>query len=186
MSTAYEPPDLPAGAGESLYVELPGLASQKLSQESSQTDTVANQMAVALNRASLLLIYDFESSVHRDRGLSWAAYRVLFTLWVLGPLTPQWAAEAAGMSRSAVSNLTKVLVGKGLVAQQDSREDRRSKILNLTGEGQNYMETVFPAQNMVESEWAEALTPIERGLFISLLEKLLNGPRATRLRSQRG
>lgn len=186
MSTASDDPDLAADSEESLYARLPALASEKLARERPETDTVANQMAVALNRASLLLIYDFESSVHRDRGLSWAAYRVLFTLWIIGPLPPQGAAEAAGMSRSAVSNLTKALVRQGLVVQQDSPEDGRSKILNLTDEGRDHLNDVFPAQNLVESEWAEALTPIERQLFISLLEKLLNGPRATRLRTQRG
>jgi DNA-binding MarR family transcriptional regulator len=186
MSTASESPDPPAVSGMSLYARLPALASEKLARERPGTDTVANQMAVALNRASQLLIYDFESSVHRDRGLSWAAYRVLFTLWIIGPLTPQSTAEAAGMSRSAVSNLTKTLVREGLIAQQDSPEDGRSKILTLTGEGASHLEDVFPSQNQVESEWADALTPIEQGLFVSLLEKLLNGSRATRIRTQRG
>src|SRR5699024_7819170 len=144
----------------------------------------ANSLTVAINRVSALLTYDFDANVHHPRGSSWASYRVLFVLWLAGPLPPQRAGEIIGMGKSAVSNLTKALANKGLIAQAPSSTDRRSKLLSLTLEGERYLEDIFQEQNRIESLWTSTLSEAEQHILFMLLNKLLEGPQALKIREQ--
>lgn len=167
------------------YRTFADFASHEVAKRIPAADTTANKMSVAINRVSHLLTYDYDSTVHRPEGSSWAAYRVMFAIWLAGPLTPAYAAELIGMGKSAISNLMKPLVSQGYITQEASSEDRRSKLLRLTEEGESYITSIFLKQNQRESEWAQTLTPIEQDLLISLLNKLLAGNRAEEVRQQR-
>lgn len=167
------------------YRNFADFASAKVASLVPGSDQTANRLSVALNRVSHLLTYDFDATVHRPEESSWAAYRVLFVIWLAGPLTPVRVAELTGMGKSAISNLLKPLLKQGYVIQEASAEDRRSKLLTLTPEGTEYINKVFPRQNDLEARWAESLTSIEKDLLISLLNKLLNSPRAEEVREQR-
>ncbi|BAU94368.1 MarR family transcriptional regulator [Corynebacterium suranareeae] len=167
------------------YRNFAEFASSKVAELVPHSDPTANQLSVALNRVSHLLTYDFDATVHRPEESSWAAYRVIFVVWLAGPLTPARAAELTGMGKSAISNLLKPLLKQGYVTQEASAEDRRSKLLILTPKGEEYINKVFPLQNDLETQWSSSLTAIERDLLISLLNKLLNGKRAEEVREQR-
>lgn len=150
-----------------------------------EAHTSSNGLAVAINRVSALLTYDFDANVHHPRGSSWASYRVLFVLWLAGPLPPHKAGEVIGMGKSAVSNLTKALTSKELITQTPSPSDRRSKLLSLTEKGAEYIEQTFRAQNHVEWLWASSLSETEQQILITLLNKLLESREALRIRDQR-
>jgi DNA-binding MarR family transcriptional regulator len=120
-------------------------------------DVEAMRMVLLLHRVTNVLVYDLESTVHRPGGWSWAAFRSLFTLWVSGPLESSRLAELSGMSRQAVSALTKTLEADGLVQRERAADDGRSVILSLTGVGQERLETVYRGHNAREVEWAGAL-----------------------------
>lgn len=167
------------------YRNFADFASSKVANLIPSSNPTANRLSVALNRVSHLLTYDFDATVHRPEGSSWAAYRVIFVVWLAGPLTPLQAAELTGMGKSAISNLLKPLLKQGYITQEASAEDRRSKLLTLTPLGEEYINKVFPLQNDLETEWSNSLTPIEQDLLISLLNKLLNGARAEEVREQR-
>ena len=156
------------------YWQFAQAAATRISQDFPDSSVTANRMFVTLFRASSSVVYDFESSIHRPAGGTWASYRMLFALWVAGPMTPHRAAELMGMSRAAVSNLAGNLEGKGLLSKQASDEDGRSLILHLTDAGLNKIHDVFAQQNARETEWSQALTEQERELFISLLDKIMN------------
>lgn len=47
---------------------------------STGTDPDATRLLLSLNRASGVVTYDLEASIHRPRGRSWAAYRLMFVL----------------------------------------------------------------------------------------------------------
>jgi hypothetical protein len=49
-------------------------------------DTDAMRMILMLYRLTNAVVYDLESSVHRQRGWSWAGFRLQFVLWISGPL----------------------------------------------------------------------------------------------------
>ncbi|GAA0980094.1 MarR family transcriptional regulator [Acrocarpospora macrocephala] len=160
------------------------LANRKLATEYGFAHQLATQVLITLNRASDLVTYDLEASVHRPRGRSWSAFRLLFVIWLAGPMEPSTAARLTGMSRAAVSNLTKTLIGDGLLARTAAERDGRSVTLSLTDAGQAEMVDVFREHNEREFEWADALTEAEQRTLISLLDKLITAERAIEVRGR--
>ena len=51
------------------------------------------RLVLTLHRVTTALVYDLESTVHRPRGWSWSGFRVLFVLWLGGPLVAKRVAE---------------------------------------------------------------------------------------------
>ena len=133
----------------------------------------ANQAILSLNRAAGAITYDLESTIHRPRHGSWAAYTLLFVLWNAGPLPSHRLAELSNMSRAAVSNMTKSLLAKGLVEKRPHSRDGRAITLHLTAAGTQAIEETFAKEISREFEWMSALTDIEQQLLIQLLDKLI-------------
>lgn len=75
------------------------LANKRLATEHGFRDQLATEVLLTLNRASNVVTYDLESSIHRPRGWSWSSFRLLFVTWLAGPIEPKAAAELTGMSR---------------------------------------------------------------------------------------
>ena len=135
-------------------------------------DREAMTMVLLLHRVTNAVVYDLESTVHRPAGWSWSAFRAVFTLWISGPLEPSKLADASGMSRQAVSSLTKTLEQDGLLERRSAAHDARSVVLTLTRAGADRIERVFVEHNRRETEWAAALDPDERATLTRLLAKL--------------
>ncbi|TVT21392.1 MarR family winged helix-turn-helix transcriptional regulator [Amycolatopsis cynarae] len=152
------------------FVEL---ANTRLAGEFGFRHQLATEVLLTLNRASNIVTYDLEASVHRPRGRSWSGFRLLFVTWLAGPLEAKKAAELTGMSRAAVSNLTKTLVAEGMLERAPGEHDGRSVLLSLTERGRREMLEVFRAQNEREHEWASVLTETEQRILIMLLDKLI-------------
>ncbi|TDB83775.1 MarR family transcriptional regulator [Actinomadura sp. KC216] len=164
------------GTGEQLdFWSFVDLAGHRLADEFGFPHRLATRLLLTLNRASAIVTYDLESTVHRPRGHSWAAFRLLFVTWLAGPLEPGRAATLAGMSRAAVSNLAKTLVADGMLARTPGARDGRSVILSLTDDGRRAMLDIFAAQNERERQWADVLTETEQRMLIMLLDKLIAG-----------
>jgi DNA-binding MarR family transcriptional regulator len=151
------------------------LAGRRLSEEFGFPHPLATRLLLTLNRASAIVTYDLESTVHRPRGRSWAGFRLLFVTWLAGPLEPGRAATLAGMSRAAVSNLAKTLIADGMLERTPGERDGRSVILSLTEHGHRAMLDVFAGQNERERQWAGVLTETEQRMLIMLLDKLIDG-----------
>ncbi|WP_051300716.1 MarR family winged helix-turn-helix transcriptional regulator [Actinomadura rifamycini] len=170
------PADGPAGAaGELDFWSFVDLAGGRLAEEFGFPHRLATRLLLTLNRASAIVTYDLESTVHRPRGHSWAAFRLLFVTWLAGPLEPGRAAALAGMSRAAVSNLAKTLVADGMLERARGARDGRSVILSLTERGRAAMLEIFAAQHAREKQWADVLTETEQQMLVMLLDKLIEG-----------
>lgn len=152
------------------FVEV---ASRRLATEYGFEHQLATEVLLNLNRASNIVTYDLEATVHRPRGRSWSGFRLLFVIWLAGPLESKAAATLTGMSRAAVSNLTKSLVASGMLHRAQAEHDGRSVNLSLTTEGRAEMVSVFREHNEREHEWASALTEAEQRVLIMLLGKLI-------------
>ncbi|QGK69187.1 MarR family transcriptional regulator [Allosaccharopolyspora coralli] len=135
-------------------------------------DRAAMTMVLLLHRVANTVVYDLESTVHRPAGWSWSAFRLVFTLWASGPQESSRAAELTGMSRAAVSSLSKTLSASGLVRSTPADRDRRAVVLSLTDEGTERLESTFQAHNAREAEWAGLLTADEVATLNVLLTKL--------------
>lgn len=140
--------------------ELPGI------------DPLAMRLVLTLHRAANMLVYDLESTVHRPRGWSWPGFRVLFVIWLTGPLEAKQVAELSGMSRAAVSALVATLGRDGLVVKERSPLDGRAVHLSLTEQGHEAITRAFRAHNAREQEWAGTLSEDERETLIALLQKM--------------
>lgn len=150
-------------------------AVQKAEKELPSVNAEAMRMVLTLNRATSMVIYDLESSVHRPRGWTWPGFRVLFALWLAGPMEAKTTAEISGMSRAALSALLNTLERDGLLTRERATHDRRALQLSLTEAGYGAILGVFRAHNRRESAWAEALEPEERLELVRLLNKLMAG-----------
>lgn len=155
------------------YWDFIDAAEDHINLEFPESDTLANRLFLSLNRASSTVVYDFDSSVHRPAGGSWARFRLLLALWVKGATPAHVLASLTGMSRATVSNLANPLMDNGLVRKSRSSWDRRSIDLTLTKSGTQYVQEMFKKQNEKESLWSSALSESEIHLFISLLNKLM-------------
>jgi DNA-binding MarR family transcriptional regulator len=148
-------------------------ANRRIAEELGSSHQLATQVLLTLNRASDLVTYDLEAAVHRPRGRSWSAFRLMFVVWLAGPLEPSAAARLTGMSRAAVSNLSKPLVSDGLLDRTPAEVDGRSVRLSLTDAGRTEMVDVFREHNERELGWADALTEDEQRTLVFLLNKLI-------------
>lgn len=135
-------------------------------------DPLAMRLVLTLHRAANMLVYDLESTVHRPRGWSWPGFRVLFAIWLTGPVEAKQVAELSGMSRAAVSALVATLERDGLVTKDRAPHDGRALQLGLTEQGREAITSAFRAHNTREREWAGSLSEDEQTTLIALLEKL--------------
>jgi DNA-binding MarR family transcriptional regulator len=115
---------------------------------------------------------DFEVAVHRPSGLSWAAFRNMFALFTLGPMTPQRLSRLNYVSQASTSSILKTLTKHGYVTRRQSPHDGRSVTISLTSTGEQVCVELFRRNNRREVEWAAALTPAERLILIELLNKV--------------
>jgi DNA-binding MarR family transcriptional regulator len=137
-----------------------------------EIDPEAMRVILTLYRVTNMLVYDMESVIHRPRGWSYPGFRLLFTLWVAGPMEAKRAAELAGMSRQAVSALVNTLEQAGLVSRTADTSDRRVVRLSLTAHGEESIAETFATHNARERLWAGALSADERETLVRLLAKL--------------
>jgi DNA-binding MarR family transcriptional regulator len=137
-----------------------------------ETDRDATRLILTLYRVTKMVVYDLESVVHRPRGWSYPGFRLLFTLWIAGPMEAKRAAELSGMSRQAVSALINTLDRDELVSKVPDEDDRRAVRLSLTLKGEEALTEAFAAHNAREKMWAGTLSQDERETLVRLLGKL--------------
>ncbi|WP_328768042.1 MarR family winged helix-turn-helix transcriptional regulator [Streptomyces sp. NBC_00286] len=147
-------------------------AVDRVGRELPGVDPLAMRLVLTLHRAANMLVYDLESTVHRPRGWSWPGFRILFAIWLSGPVEAKKVAELSGMSRAAVSALVNTLERDGLVSKERASYDGRAVRLALTDAGLEAITTAFRAHNEREQEWAGSLSEEEQRTLIDLLGKL--------------
>ncbi|WP_132474370.1 MarR family winged helix-turn-helix transcriptional regulator [Rhodococcus sp. SMB37] len=155
------------------YWSFVELAQERLNSKFGDHHRSATEVLLTLNRASDIVTYDLESSVHRPRGRSWSAYRLMFVIWLAGPIEPNVAARLTGMSRAAVSNLAKPLVEANILEKTPVSHDARSVQLSLTEAGEKEIVEAFGAQNERELAWVDVLSDAEQQILVILLNKLI-------------
>jgi DNA-binding MarR family transcriptional regulator len=123
-------------------------------------------------RAAERLQQDFEVSVHRPAGLTWAAFRNLFALLTLGPQTPLQLSRLQSVSQASTSSIVKTLLKYGLVTRENSAHDGRSVTISLTPLGTKTCLELFRRNNQREIAWIKALREDERVNLVALLNKI--------------
>lgn len=131
--------------------------------------------ALALNlvRAANLLIGELEQEIYRSRGISYAGFRILFALWVVGPTEPKRLASLASVTRSSTSSVLNTLERDGFVDRRRESEDRRLVTTQLTASGLQLVLETLEEHQALQSRWASTLTTDERLKMNELLHKLM-------------
>lgn len=166
------------------FVSFVDHAVRQVAQEVPGVDTESLHTILLLHRASDIVIYDLESSVHRPAGWSFAGFRLMFVLWLAGAMPSRRLARLTGSSRAATSALAKTLERQGLVTRRSDEADRRAVVLELADAGRERLLAAFAAHHERERAWAARLDAAERRTLIHLLGKLVDGAGDPQVRSR--
>ena len=88
-------------------------------------DPVTFRAMFGIFRLGGRMFNDLETRIHRPAGWSLAGFRVMFLLWVGGPMESYEIARLAGLSRAAISSAVNTLERDGLVDRRRESDDRR-------------------------------------------------------------
>ncbi len=165
--------DNPIDVADLDFQTFASFAASRAAELAPGLDLDAMRFVLTLHRAASTVVYDLETSVHRPAGWSWAGFRLLFALWLAGPLEAKTAAKLSGNSRQAASTLANTLERAGLLERRPDPDDGRSVQFALTDAGRSAIATVYAQHNRREALWASVLTPDERETVTRVLAKIL-------------
>ena len=163
--------------------EILELAQERVRSVVPDADLSALSVFFTLIRASERAMYELEA-VQRPMGWTWPGFRVLFWIWLLGPLEPREIAVLASASRARVSSALNTLERNGFVVRRRASSDRRLVTVELTEQGAERISAAFVATNRREHELASVFSSEERRLLTELLARLLEAPVSSNLDDQ--
>jgi DNA-binding MarR family transcriptional regulator len=145
-------------------------------REMGHTDRQLDGVALVthLTRLVARLVQDFEGSVHRPLGMTWAGFRIMNTLWVFGDLEQREIARISGTTRASVSSALNTLEERGLVERRRETEDRRIVRVSLTRSGLTMLHKAIEGQTEREHAWMAVLGDDEISQLVTLLGKMVN------------
>ena len=149
-------------------------AKRRIEDKLENTDADPSHLALWLNRASGIVTYATETTIHRPNGLSWATFRALFVIWVCEEIEQSKLAELTNSSRATTSNVVKSLLARELINRHPSQADGRTSLLTLTEKGSELATLAYREQNRLLEQWSSVLTDDEQRTLMELLEKLMN------------
>lgn len=166
------------------FISFVDHAVRRVADEVPGVDAQALHTILLLHRVTDVIVYDLESGVHRPAGWSFAGFRMMFVLWLAGPMPSSRLARLTGSGRAATSALAKTLEADGLVARGASPTNRRTVVLTLTPEGRARLLAAFGEHHERERAWAGRLDEREQQTLIGLLSKLIAGAEDPQVRSR--
>ena len=155
--------------------EILDLATARVGAVVPDADLSAFAVAFSIVRAAERITLELDR-LHKPMGWTWPGFRMLFWLWLLGPLEPRQIAEAAHASRASVSSALNTLERGGFIVRTPSSTDRRRVTVALTEKGQARLAEAYAAANRSERTLTSALTTAEKRTLIDLLNRLLAQP----------
>ncbi len=136
-------------------------------------DAEATGVVFNLIRAANRIVQDLESAVHRPAGLSWAGFRILYTIDAMGPTEPRRLARFSGVTRASISSVLNTLERDGLITRTRAAADKRAVTVSLTERGQTMVRQAIRRQNERERAWVSCLNHEERVALAELLRRLI-------------
>lgn len=149
------------------------LAMQRVAPAAPDFDAAAWGIALDLVRLTDRVEADFERNVHRPLGLTWAGFRLLFRLWVVGPQGTSTLSRALLTTAPTVSSVVKTLERRGLITRTRTADDARAVSIELTSAGEELVRTAFARQHEREQAWFAGLDPADSATLRRILQQLL-------------
>src|SRR5580698_9117519 len=132
-------------------------------------------MAVVSNiyRAANVIRNHMEQKVLADQDLSWAAFTVLFVLWIWGDQQTRYLASEAGVTKGTLTGVLKTLEKRELVRRHPHPSDGRLVLVRLEPAGRAVIERLFPAFNAGETLVSSGLDDEEKVQLAGLLRTII-------------
>ena len=124
-------------------------------------------------RAANVIRNHMERKVLADEDLSWAAFTVMFVLWIWGDQQTRHLAAEAGVTKGTLTGVLKTLEKRGLARRRAHDADGRLVLVSLEPKGVGVIERLFPAFNMGETFVSASLTEDEKNQLAALLRKII-------------
>jgi MarR family transcriptional regulator, organic hydroperoxide resistance regulator len=138
-----------------------------------ELDFAAMAAVSNIYRAANAIRNQLEQQVLAAEDLSWAAFTVLFVLWIWGDQQTRHLAAEAGVTKGTLTGVLKTLEKRGLARRRGQEEDGRLVLVSLEPRGQDVIERLFPAFNRGEALVSASLTPREKDQLASLLRTII-------------
>ena len=97
--------------------EILALAKARVGEVVPGADLTAFAVAFSIVRAAERVTLELETA-HQPMGWTWPGFRVMWWLWLLGPLEPRQIAEVSSSSRASVSSALNTLERNGFVERR--------------------------------------------------------------------
>src|SRR6516162_10996440 len=124
-------------------------------------------------RAANVIRNHMERKVLADEDLSWAAFTVLFVLWIWGEQQTRDLAAEAGVTKGTLTGVLKTLEKRGLARRRAHDADGRLVLVTLEPKGLGVIERLFPAFNQGEAFVSARLSEREKNQLASLLRTII-------------
>jgi MarR family transcriptional regulator, organic hydroperoxide resistance regulator len=124
-------------------------------------------------RAANVVRNHMERKILAGEDLSWAAFTVLFVLWIWGDQQTRHLAEEAGVTKGTLTGVLKTLEKRGLARRRAHEADGRLVLVGLEPKGTAVIERLFPAFNLGEAMVSGSLTEEEKLQLAGLLRKII-------------
>ena len=124
-------------------------------------------------RAANVVRNHMERKVLANEDLSWAAFTVLFVLWIWGEQQTRDLAAEAGVTKGTLTGVLKTLEKRGLARRRAHESDGRLVLVSLEPKGRGVIERLFPAFNMGEAFVSASLSDREKNQLASLLRTII-------------
>jgi MarR family transcriptional regulator, organic hydroperoxide resistance regulator len=144
-----------------------------LGQPSYSLDFAAMAAISNIYRAANAIRNHMERDVLAEEDLSWAAFTVLFVLWIWGDQQTRHLAAEAGVTKGTLTGVLKTLEKRDLAQRRGHEEDGRLVMVALRPKGRDIIERLFPAFNAGEAAVSSALTEEEKDQLAGLLRKII-------------
>lgn len=138
-----------------------------MTSPSELTDHIGYWMRMVSNAVS----QEFARKVSGE-GVTVAEWSFMRALYELEPTPPSVLAERMGMTKGAISKLAERLTAKGLVAREESRDDKRAHNLSLTKGGRTKVPVLASLADENDAEFFGVLTKKEHETLDRILRVL--------------
>lgn len=124
-------------------------------------------------RAANVIRNHMEQKVLAGEDLSWAAFTVLFVLWIWGEQQTRYLAAEAGVTKGTLTGVLKTLEKRDLVRRRAHAGDGRLVLVTLEPAGRAVIERLFPAFNAGETLVSAGLDDEEKVQLAELLRTII-------------
>lgn len=139
----------------------------------SELDFAAMAAVSNIYRAANAIRNHMEQKVLAEEDLSWAAFTVLFVLWIWGDQQTRHLAAEAGVTKGTLTGVLKTLEKRDLARRRAHQGDGRLVLVSLEPRGLEIIERLFPAFNAGEALVSSGLTDEEKTTLAALLRKII-------------